>query len=171
MFMILSVFVIFIAKLINNLYVAVKLFQYIQGANLNFSRLAMTVPVLTSIVPRAGPLGNSVKFYLPVNFQANPPSPLPELNLKPHKWYNHYFSIRKFSGFARNRNIVEDTEKLATSLSRFPWANCTSSKGRYVYSITQYSSPFKFIGCLNEVWVDIDASGLKGCKFSSIATY
>ena len=138
---------------------------------MNFSRHAMTVPVLTSIVPRAGPLTNSVKFYLPVNFQANLPSPLPKLNLKPYKWDSHYVAIRNFSGFARDRNIVEEAEKLATSLSRSPWANCTSSKGSYAYSIAQYSSPFKFIGHLNEVWVDIDASGLKGCKFSSIAKY
>ncbi|KAL5544153.1 hypothetical protein UlMin_007937 [Ulmus minor] len=136
-----------------------------------YHRLAMTVPVLTSIIPGAGPLANSVKFYLPVNFQANPPLPLPELNLKPYKWDSHYVAIRNFSGFARDRNIVEEAETLATSLSRSPWANCTSSKGSYAYSIAQYSSPFKFIGCLNEVWVDIDASGIKGCKFSSIATY
>lgn len=151
-----------------------RLFQYIQGANLNCSRIALTVPVLTSIVPEAGPLHSSayfVRFYLPFKFQADPPSPLPELNLKPYVWDSHYVAVRKFSGFARDRNIVKQAEKLAASLSRSPWANCTSSESDYAYSIAQYSSPFKFVGRVNEVWVDIVGSGLEGCKPSSIATY
>ncbi|KAK4851283.1 hypothetical protein QYF36_013831 [Acer negundo] len=55
------------------------LFEYIQGANLNYSRIAMIAPVVTSIVPGAGPLHSSayfVGFYLPVKFQADPPTPL-----------------------------------------------------------------------------------------------
>lgn len=150
-----------------------RLFQYIQGANLNFSRLSMTVPVLTSIVPGAGPLHSSayfVRFYLPVKFQANPPSPLPELNLKPFARESHCVAVRKFSGFARDRNIVKEAEKLATSLSRSPWVNHTSTECGSAYSIAQYSSPFKFIGRVNEVWVDIDESG-EGCKPSAVASY
>ncbi|KAJ0961126.1 hypothetical protein J5N97_000941 [Dioscorea zingiberensis] len=59
-----------------------RLFQYIQGANLNSSRIRMTTPVLTSVVPDAGPLHSSayvVRLYLPVKFQSSPPVPLPEL--------------------------------------------------------------------------------------------
>uniref|UniRef100_A0A6N2LJQ1 Uncharacterized protein n=1 Tax=Salix viminalis TaxID=40686 RepID=A0A6N2LJQ1_SALVM len=55
------------------------LFQYIQGANLNYSRIAMTAPLRTSIIPGAGPFRSSayaVRFYLPVKFQADPPAPL-----------------------------------------------------------------------------------------------
>lgn len=151
-----------------------RLFQYIQGANLNSSRVAMTAPVLTSIVPGAGPLHSSayfVRFYLPVKFQASPPTPLPELNLKPYIWDSHYIAVRKFSGFARDSNIVEEAQKLATSLSRSPWANSTSEKSSYAYSIAQYNSPFRFIGRVNEVWVDINASGLEGYKSSEIAAY
>lgn len=150
-----------------------RLFQYIQGANLNFSRLPMTVPVLTSIVPGAGPLHSSayvVRFYLPAKFQANPPTPLPELNLQPFAWDSHCVAVREFSGFARDWNIVKEAEKLATSLSRSPWANHTSSKSGYAYSIAQYSSPFKFIGRVNEVWVDIDESA-GGCKSNGVAAY
>nr|CAN78023.1 hypothetical protein VITISV_015519 [Vitis vinifera] len=150
------------------------LFQYIQGANLNFSRIAMTAPVLTSIVPGAGPLHSSayfVRFYLPVKFQATPPLPLPELHLKPDKWAVHCIAVRKFSGYARDDNIVIEAEKLAISLSRSPWANFTTSESNYAYSIAQYSSPFQIFGRVNEIWVDVKNSGLEGCESSSVSTY
>ncbi|EPS59178.1 hypothetical protein M569_15632, partial [Genlisea aurea] len=147
-----------------------RLFEFIEGANLNFSRLAMTKPVLTSIVPGGGPLGSSaffVKFYLPVEFQADPPTPLPELNLEPDRWTGHCIAVRSFSGFARDSNIVKQAEKLALSLSRSSrWANSTNT-GRssgYAYSVAQYDSPFKLIGRVNEVWVDVNGSEEDGCK-------
>ncbi|KAF8390462.1 hypothetical protein HHK36_024988 [Tetracentron sinense] len=108
----------------------------------------MTAPVLTSIVPGAGPLHSSAYFiqlYLPVKFQATPPIPLPELNLRSDAWASHCIAVRKFSGFARDKNIVKEADKLAVSLSRSPWANSTSSEGNYAYSIVQYNSPFRLM--------------------------
>ncbi|KAI3785789.1 hypothetical protein L1987_44914 [Smallanthus sonchifolius] len=137
-----------------------RLFQYIEGANLNNSRVSMTVPVLTSIVHGAGPLDSSayvVYFYLPDKFQASPPLPLPELNLKPDSWPATCKAVRQFSGFARDKNTVEEAEKLATSLSRSQYS--TSSSSNFAYSIAEYNSPLKFFGRLNEVWVDVD-----GCE-------
>lgn len=152
-----------------------RLFQFIEGANLNFSRIPMTAPVLTSIVPGAGPLHSSayfVRLYLPVKFQSTPPTPLPELNLQPDSWSSRCIAVRKFSGFAKDENIVEEAEKLSMSLSRSPWANATSSKSEYAYSIAQYSSPFKLIGRVNEVWVEMDESSLDSCKSNGgVAAY
>ncbi|KAK9669471.1 hypothetical protein RND81_13G132800 [Saponaria officinalis] len=139
-----------------------RLFQYIQGANLNFSRIPMTKPVLTSIVPGSGPLNSSaysVRFYLPLKFENDPPVPLPEIHLKPVRWAGHCVAVSKFSGFARDKNVVKEAEKLAASLARSSWANSTSA-----YSIAQYDSPFKLIGRVNEVWVDIDGSELDDCR-------
>ncbi|CDP16932.1 unnamed protein product [Coffea canephora] len=150
-----------------------RLFQYIQGANLNFSRIYMTAPVLTSIVPGAGPLHASayfVKLYLPLKFQASPPLPLPELDLAPDSWSSHCIAVRQFSGFARDSNIVKEAEKLAISLSRSQWANSTSHS-EYAYSIAQYNSPFRIIGRKNEVWVDVAGSEANGCKSSLLASY
>ncbi|PKA62955.1 Heme-binding-like protein [Apostasia shenzhenica] len=146
-----------------------RLFQYIEGANLNSSRIRMTIPLLTSIVPDAGPLHSSaylVRFYLPVKFQLSPPVPLPELNLLPVRWPSHCVAVRKFSGFARDNNIVKEAEKLAVSLSRYPWANSTDFLAKNGYSIAQYNSPFRIIGRLNEVWADIE-----GCQSESAAMY
>ncbi|KAI3892946.1 hypothetical protein MKX03_037510 [Papaver bracteatum] len=130
-----------------------RLFQYIQGANLNNSRILMTSPVLTSIVPGAGPLQSSayfVRFYLPLN---------------------HCIAVRKFSGFARDHNVIKEAEKLGVSLSRTKWANSTSSESNYAYSIAQYSSPFQFKRRVNEVWVDLEGSKAEGCHYNSLAAY
>ena len=152
----------------------IRLFQYIQGANLNYSRIAVTVPVVTSIVPGAGPFRSSayvVRFYLPVKLQADPPVPLDELHLKPYAWNSHCVAVRKFSGYAKDENIAEEAKRLADSLSRSPWANLSSTESNYSYSIAQYDSPFQFIGRTNEVWADIKVSGADGCNSSAIASY
>lgn len=149
-----------------------RLFEYTQGANLNCSRLAMTLPVSTSIVPGAGPLHSSayvVRFYLPTKFQSTPPTPLPELKLEPYNWSSHYVAVRKFPGFALDDIVVKEAEKLALSLSRSAWANATS-KSDYAYSIAQYSTPFQIIGRVNEVWVDVEVAGVNGHKLGGVAS-
>ncbi|XP_047939511.1 heme-binding protein 2-like [Salvia hispanica] len=151
-----------------------RLFQYTEGANLNFSRLPITYPILTSIVPDAGPLHSSayfVKLYLPTEFEADPPLPLPELNLQPDWWRSRCIAVREFSGFARDTNIVKEAEKLALSLSRSEWANSTSAESGYAYSIAQYSSHFKIFSRVNEVWVDVGGSESNGCRSSLVAAY
>lgn len=148
-----------------------RLFQYIEGANLNWSRIAMTRPVLTSIVPDAGPLHSSayfVRLYLPFKFQASPPLPLPELNLQPVRWPGHCVAVRKFSGFARDKNIVKEAEKLAVSLSRSTWANSSDLLRKNAYSIAQYSSPFRIVHRVNEVWADVDGSRVPICETNGI---
>uniref|UniRef100_A0A0E0BZM4 Uncharacterized protein n=2 Tax=Oryza TaxID=4527 RepID=A0A0E0BZM4_9ORYZ len=145
-----------------------RLFQYLMGANLNSSRIRMTTPILTSIVPGAGPLHSSayfVRLYLPAKFQASPPVPLPELNLHPDWWPSHCIAVRSFSGYARDNNVVEEAEKLALSLSRSPWANSTNYPSKSAYSIAQYNNPFRIIGRLNEVWFDVD------CKSTGVEAY
>ncbi|KAJ6339753.1 hypothetical protein OIU77_007657 [Salix suchowensis] len=150
------------------------LFQYIQGANLNYSRIAMTAPVVTSIIPGAGPFQSSayaVRFYLPVKFQADPPAPLDELHLKPYMWNSRCVAVRKFHGYAKDENVAGEAKRLAVSLSRSPWFNSTSTESNYSYSIAQYDSPFHFIGRANEVWADIKAPGANGCESSGVASY
>ncbi|KAL6627033.1 hypothetical protein ACP70R_030759 [Stipagrostis hirtigluma subsp. patula] len=145
-----------------------RLFQYLMGANLNSSRIRMTTPVLTSVVPGAGPLHSSayfVRLYLPAKFQASPPVPLPELNLHPDRWPGHCIAVRSFSGYARDNNVVEEAEKLALSLSQSPWANSTNYPSKNAYSIAQYDNPFHFFSRVNEVWFDVD------CKSTGVETY
>lgn len=145
-----------------------RLFQFTQGANLNCSRIPITFPVVTSVVPGAGPFNSSAYYvflYLPTKFQDNPPVPLPELQLKPYFWTGYCVAVRKFSGFATDDTVLKEAGKLATSLSKSPWANSTSDSD-YAYSIAQYDPPFRFIGRTNEVWVDINAPELSSCNTS-----
>lgn len=132
----------------------------------------MTAPVLTSIQPDAGPLHSfayAVRLYLPEKFQAAPPLPLPELDLQPETWASRCVAVRRFSGRARDGNIVAEAEALAASLGRTPWANSTAGGGSYAYSIAQYDPPFRFIGRVNEVWVEIDGSATPGCQAAAAA--
>ncbi|KAJ3694499.1 hypothetical protein LUZ60_009979 [Juncus effusus] len=150
-----------------------RLFQYIQGANLNSSRIRMTKPVLTSIVPGTGPLHSSsyyIRLYLPSNFQLSPPVPLPELDLISDDWVPHCVAVRQFSGFARDSNVVKEAEKLALSLSRSSWANSSDFYSANAYSIAQYNSPFKLIGRINEVWADLNGRE-SGCGSSGVEIY
>ncbi|KAL7138944.1 hypothetical protein ABFS83_09G017100 [Erythranthe nasuta] len=131
----------------------------------------MTVPILTSIVQRAGPLHSSaysVKFYLPVKFQRTPPLPLPELNLRPDRSKSRCIAVRKFSGFARDKKVVKEAEKLAVSLSMSPLFNLTPpSYDGDAYSIAQYNSPFRFVSRVNEVWFDVSGIEIEGCDESN----
>ncbi|XP_057416731.1 uncharacterized protein LOC130711225 [Lotus japonicus] len=150
-----------------------RLFQFTQGANLNFSRIPMTIPILTTLVAGAGPLqsqGYYVSLYLPVNFQAVPPLPLPELDIEPYEFSSHCVAVRKFNGFAKDERVVKEAKRLANSLSNSPWAHSISSESLGGYSIAQYKPPLRIGKRRNEVWVDIDAPEL-GCGVGGVAVY
>lgn len=138
---------------------------------MNCSQIRMTSPVLTSIVPGAGPFHSwaySVKFYLPEKFQADPPIPLAQLRLKSHSRNSTCVGVRKFSGFAVDSNVMVEAEKLAHSLKKSSWANFTTAESGTAFSIAQYDPPFKVLGRLNEVWVDVKQSF---CESDGVASY
>ncbi|KAJ7569311.1 hypothetical protein O6H91_01G072000 [Diphasiastrum complanatum] len=136
-----------------------KLFQYIEGANLNSSRVPMTSPIMTGIVPSFGPSHSFafiVRLYVPAAFQKSPPVALPELNLKVERLGEQCIAVRKFSGFARDSNIAKEVAKLSLSLKESPWKYTFSEKpaiGHDAYSIAQYRRPFQIFFRVNEVWV------------------
>ncbi|EFJ22752.1 hypothetical protein SELMODRAFT_150839 [Selaginella moellendorffii] len=153
-----------------------RLFQFIQGANLNSSRIPMTAPVLTGIVPSTGPFCSStfrVRFFLPPQFEKSPPVALPELSLAPEFWPERCIATRSFSGFAKDENVAVEAAKLAASLSKTLWSNATSKEtisGVDSYSIAQYDSPFKIFSRHNEVWVPLaKCSAAKNCLPERVA--
>lgn len=137
-----------------------RLFSYIEGANLNWTRVQMTTPVLTGIVPSAGPFCSSafaVRLYLPKQFHEAPPTPLQEIEVTFERWSKQTIAVRKFSGYAQDGNVAQEAEKLAIALSKSDFVkNATYPiNDKDSYAIAQYSSPFQFWNRVNEVWVNI----------------
>jgi len=151
-----------------------KLFQYIQGANLNNSRVEMTTPVLTGIIPSAGPFCSSafaVRFYVPTEFQDSPPLPLLDSDLAVENWNEKCIAVRPFSGFAKDSNVAQEAALLEASLKKTPWAYVTELEpkdGEDAYTVAQYSSPFQILGRVNEVWVSFPTSD--GCHAKLLNT-
>ncbi|KAJ6721896.1 HEME-BINDING PROTEIN-RELATED [Salix viminalis] len=130
-----------------------RLYQYIHGANLNSTRLAMTAPVLTTITEAS----YFVKLSLSASYEGSPPQPDPELNLQEEKWRDKCIAIRKFSGFARDDNIHEEAEALGTSLNEH-WNG--TLEGKSSYTIAQYNASSHLSGRFNEVWMVVS-----GCSY------
>ncbi|OVA20766.1 SOUL heme-binding protein [Macleaya cordata] len=81
-----------------------RLYQYIHGANTNSTRLSMTAPVLTSVIPDVhGGLQYIVRYYVSPKFQGVPPHPFTELNLQFAKLGKRCIAVRKFSGAYKSR--------------------------------------------------------------------
>ena len=134
-----------------------RLYQYIHGANLNHTRLAMTAPVLTTITEAS----YFVKLSLSASYEGNPPQPDPELNLQVEKWRDKCIAIRKFSGFARDDNIHEEAEAPGTSLNEH-WNGTLENKGSY--TIAQYNASSQISGRFNEAWMVVSGFGAEGCS-------
>jgi hypothetical protein len=142
----------------------VRLFEYIEGGNKNWTKIAMTTPVLTGIVPSAGPFCSSafaVRLYLPKSYHEAPPTPLEELDITFERWGKQTVAIKKFSGYAQDNNVAQQAETLAISLSKSAFTkNATYPIGdKDSYAIAQYNSPFQFWNRVNEVWVTIKVPG------------
>lgn len=146
-----------------------RLFDYIQGDNKNSSHIPMTAPVLTTILPSAGPFCSSaftVKFYIPSQFSSNPP--VPKNSQKPNLVIERTdatcVAVRKFGGFAADLNVAKEASNLAESLKNSPWKSIVNeSESAESYSVAQYNSPFEFVKRVNEIWVKFSAEKFKGC--------
>jgi len=139
-----------------------RLTHYVQGGNFNHSHIPITIPLLTGIVPSAGPFCSSafaVRFYVPPDFQETPPTPFPEVDLKVERWGEKCIAVRQFPGFAKDNNVAKEAALLEASLQKTPWGpdatKVDSRNGEDAYTIAEYNPPFHIFGRLNEVWVDI----------------
>jgi SOUL heme-binding protein len=87
------------------------------------------------------------------------------------KWVLQSVAVRKFSGFARDSNVIREAKKLELILSKSSWANSTDLDNTNSYSIAQYDSPFKLFGRFNELWVDVAGTEEMGCGSISVEAY
>lgn len=132
-----------------------RLYQYIHGGNLNSSQIAITAPVLTSIVPSVHGPEYYVRLYLPAKYERTPPQPFTQLNLQIDKRRSHCIAVRKFPGFAKDDDINEEFETLRSSLNKHLNGNPGMSKEKSSYAIAQYNASYHVSARLNEVWMDL----------------
>jgi len=138
-----------------------SLFKYIGGANDGHKKIDMTAPVVTKIVPSAGPFCSSafvVAFHLPSRASDSPPHPSSSLHpaLSIASGAPRCVAVRKFGGFATDFNVAIEASKLADSLKQSRWDAVEIEAS---YAIAQYSAPFEVLGRVNEVWVSFGGAG------------
>ncbi|CAL5197250.1 unnamed protein product [Lathyrus oleraceus] len=133
-----------------------RLYQYIHGANLNSSKLAITAPILTRIPsPVSSEVGYSVRMYVSPHFQGKPPQPNPELKLQLEKWKSQCIAVRKFSGYAKDDNINKEIEALVSSLNKQIDKTSEIVHDASSYTIAQYNASFRNTERVNEVWINV----------------
>lgn len=132
------------------------MYQYIHGANLNSSKLAITAPILTKI-PSSTSYGVNyiVRMYVSAHFQGKPPQPNPELKLQLEKWKTQCIAVRKFSGYAKDDNINKEIESLVSSLNKHLDGTSTIIQDTSSYTIAQYNASFRNTERVNEVWIKV----------------
>ncbi|XWS34752.1 hypothetical protein CRYUN_Cryun21dG0064400 [Craigia yunnanensis] len=141
-----------------------RLYQYLHGANLNFTQFLMTAPVVTSINPSPHGSVYIVRYYLPSKYdKTSPPQPYTELNLQLDKWKSHCIAIRKFPGYARDDNIDKEKDALVSSLGKHLARLMQAVENEYNYSIAQYNASKHPTGRINEVWMDVSGFTEEGC--------
>ncbi|KAH3827998.1 heme-binding protein 2-like [Dreissena polymorpha] len=124
-----------------------RLFNYISGENDLKTKVDMTAPVATRIVPGAGPNCEStftVSFYIPPKHQKSAPAPTRNgVFIESFPQMTVYAS--GFGGFADDGHWVEHARELSEKLKQ-------KNIHREFYFTAGYDSPFKMSNRLNEVW-------------------
>ncbi|XP_060557153.1 heme-binding protein 2-like isoform X2 [Ruditapes philippinarum] len=125
-----------------------KLFNYITGDNEKETKIDMTAPVATRIVPGAGPNCENtftVSFYIPPKHQDNPPKPKnPDVFIEDFPQMNVYAS--GFGGFANDDEWIRHARDLSEKVKE-------KNIHQEFYFSAGYDSPFKLFNRLNEIWM------------------
>ncbi|QDZ21613.1 SOUL heme-binding protein [Chloropicon primus] len=131
-----------------------RLFRYISGENEEKQKVPMTVPVMTTVTPGAGPFCEenfTIHFYVPKEFQDNPPKPsdprvenvvLPPVTV----------AVASYPGWNDEKEVISNGKALFQALrsANIPFDAET-------FFTAGYDSPFRLIDRHNEVWVKLNA--------------
>lgn len=121
--------------------------------------MAMTAPVMTEVSAGKGPSNESfvVSLYIGKRYQANPPT---ALGLHPLKWSLKYAAVRQFVGYSTDTAVPEEAAALDSSLDGSKWAAAVeksrNANPTVLYTVAQYSAPFRTTGRMNEIWMLFD---------------
>jgi len=130
-----------------------RLFRYISGANAEGQKIEMTAPVLASVIPGDGPFCEenfTYHFYLPREFQTNPPKPTEEsvtnMKLPPLR-----VAVASYGGWSNEREVITNGRALFETLSE----DNVPFNSEMFYT-AGYDSPFRLIDRHNEVWAALE---------------
>jgi hypothetical protein len=130
-----------------------RLFRYISGANAEGQKIEMTAPVLASVIPGDGPFCEenfTYHFYLPREFQTNPPEPTEEtvtnVKLPPLS-----VAVAEYGGWSNEREVISKGRALFETLreDNVPFNS-------EMFYTAGYDSPFRLIDRHNEIWVALE---------------
>ena len=123
-----------------------KLAGYIFGGNETGTKISMTSPVQMDIQDSL----STMSFVMPSAYQAeNLPAPN-DPGIVINKTADEYVAAIRFGGFASDRNLKFQAEKLQRLLEE----KRITSQGHYRY--LGYNPPFQFIGRRNEIIITVD---------------
>jgi hypothetical protein len=123
-----------------------KLAGYIFGGNKEKKQIAMTSPVHMNVNDSS----STMSFVMPSNYDKNN-LPLPNNSeVKIETTRDEYVAAIRFGGFASDKDIKENKDKLENALK----ANAISYYGHFRY--LGYNPPYQLFGRRNEVIVSIN---------------
>lgn len=128
-----------------------KLFRYISGNNVDNKKISMTTPVITFVRPdedfKSAEKNYTVAFYLPAQFQGNPPEPKDEeINIVDAPGVTVY--VKVFGGFGTGSSVLKEAAELRQDLEQ----DDESFKDA-AFAYATYDGPQKLINRHNEVWI------------------
>lgn len=135
-----------------------RLFNYIQGENDQKVLIDMTTPVMTKVVPGAGPNCNStftISFYVPYIYQTakGPPLPAADSQIVIETIKPFYVAVAAYDGFSYDAEAIAETAVLSNQVSNSKDVSVPLTSD-YWFSVS-YDPPFRVSNRHNEVWVPI----------------
>jgi len=125
-----------------------KLFNYIDGHNVNNTKIPMTAPVLTKVIHGTGPNCQSnfvMRFMIPKSMWSNTIAPT-DSDVYIDETPAMDVFVRAFGGFAKDQDYMNNLAMLVQSLPKVDIVD------DYFYS-AGYDGPYQFTNRRNEVWV------------------
>ena len=135
------------------------LFEYISGANDQSTAIDMTTPVLTKVVPGAGPNCNStftVSFFVPYKYQ-DPNSPPPNPTNKAVYIQSQgplHVAVSEFDGYQVQAKDLKYIADLEADVQTSKDVNLDPAYGDSWW-LAGYDPPFRVTNRHNEVWAGV----------------
>lgn len=136
-----------------------RLFDYISGANSAGKPIDMTAPVLTQVLPGAGPNCNTtfkVSFFVPFDYQApNDPPPAPtDSTVFTETIPAMKVAVKSFGGQPKEDAMIAEATLLEEQIAKDDDLEKDPQAGESWWA-AGYDPPFRLTNRHNEVWVNI----------------